>query len=398
MTDNRKRQPRGIPTGGEFAANMHDEAAGTMRGRPASEAFEDALNQWGLSEGDVPGIGSAWDERFAMLNDDTIVGAPVIAAQALKLHDRYEIEGNIQVDRRGDTAEVEFEDYGDGDEDDDGYRYRNPTTYRIPITDPEVNAKVLAALDDQDRVNQRDALLRESVRYRRGEAPVWHLLADPDEVAAASKELSEAIRSRQDKYAVESAEAFDGSMSRLREIVASGALTQDDYRANFHAKLSPKVGGEHSGERGMDFNSTAKSLIENKRRIAKAERMEEAMASAKALPDGALKDFLIGEREERSYNTTEGTGRNKRTVVKKYTPESELVSDHESALKARASSMKEVAEIEEKLSAWGTEHAESRREYAAREVRHQEALSAWRNLGWTGSGEPPQRVVEDSGF
>lgn len=394
MTDrsNRKRQPRGIPTGGEFAANMHDEAAGALRGRPAPEAFEDALSQWGLSEGDVPGIGSAWDERFAMLNDDTIVGAPVVAAQELNLHDRYEIEGNIEVFRRGDMAEVEFEDYSDEDD----YGYRNPTTYRIPITDPEVNAKVLAALDDQDRVNQRDALLRESGRYRRGDAPVWHLLADPDEVKAASRELYE-VRSNQDKYSMERAEAFGNSMSRLREIVASGEFTQDDHRANFNAKLSPKVGGKHSSERGIDFNSTANSLIENKRRIAKAERMEEAMASAQALPDGALKDFLIGERAERSYNTTEGTGRNKRTVVKKYTPKSDLVSDHESALRARASSMKNAAEIEEKLAAWGTEHAESRREYATREVRHQEALSAWRNLGWTGSGEPPQKI-EDSGF
>ena len=30
MTDSRKRQPRGIPTGGEFAANMHDEASSEL--------------------------------------------------------------------------------------------------------------------------------------------------------------------------------------------------------------------------------------------------------------------------------------------------------------------------------------------------------------------------------
>lgn len=41
MTDIRKRQPKGLPTGGEFAANAHDEAHGTLGTAPSVEVLEE---------------------------------------------------------------------------------------------------------------------------------------------------------------------------------------------------------------------------------------------------------------------------------------------------------------------------------------------------------------------
>jgi uncharacterized protein YhaN len=106
---------------------------------------------------------------------------------------------------------------------------------------------------------------------------------------------------------------------------------------------------------------------------------------AEALPiDSPLRQHLIGEQADRTYTTTEGTGRRKRKVTRTYTPKTpfqqqvstardslERTTATMEATQAKLAAMQEVVDEAERLR--------SEREKAAHEFDQRE----WR-LGWTG--------------
>lgn len=395
-TPNRKRQPKGVPIGGEFASNEHDGATGTMRERPAAESFERALEHWGLNESDLPGIGAAWNERFAILDDETIVHPGVVARRELDFLKQYDIVGGIDVSRVGDTAVISFRTSSDdGDDDEDEYFDDVETNYfRTPLSNPEINAKVLAALDDMPRVYLRDRLLAEANNYAAGTQPVWHLLADEDELKSARDAANAAARANNLGYAAERAEKGERNLSTLREIVASGELSPADKKKFWGEKIDPLVGGGYDNQ--IRMVDAAETLIERDKKVEKVRRLDAAIAEAEALPAGELRDFLLAERPEQSYPQTEGTGRNKRTVYKKYRPTSDLISDRKSALSSIDYAKKRAGEVTAKLAARSAEYATARTQHAERVAAATETAAALHVVGWNGQGEPPARPVKDS--
>lgn len=389
-TPNRKRQPKGVPIGGEFASNEHDGATGTMRERPAAESFEKALDHWGLNESDLPGIGAAWNDRFAILDDETIVHPGIIARQELDFLAQYDIEGGIEVTRRGDIAEISFEVR---DEVDDEWDDETTTTFRTPISNPEINAKLLAALDDMPRVHLRDRLLRETHKYAEGRNPVWNLLADEDELKSARDAADAAARANNLAYAAERAEKGERNLATLREIVASGELSPADKKRLWGEKIDPLVGGGYDNQ--IRMVDAAEVLIERDRKVENVRRLDAALAEAEALPAGELRDFLLAERPERTYPQVEGTGRNKRTVQKKYRPTSDLISDRKSARNSVDYAVKRAGEVEEKIAAREAEYTKARTQHAERVAAATETATVLHRMGWNGQGEPPARPTSD---
>lgn len=392
-TAKRKRQPKGVPIGGEFAANEHDPATGAMRELPAAESFEKALEHWGLSESDLPGIGAAWNERYAILDDETIVHPGVVARRELDFLAQYDIEGGIDVVRHGDTdiAVISFE-VADGEEDD--YGDPTTTTFRTPISNPEINAKLLAALDDMPRVYLRDRLLTEANNYAAGTQPVWHLLADKDELQSAHDASNAAARANNLKYTAERAVKGEANLAKLSEIVASGVLTSQQKKDLWNEKIDPLVGAGYENQTRLV--DAAEVLIERDQKVENVRRLEAAVAQAEALPAGELRDFLLAERPERTYPAQEGTGRNKRTVQKTYRPTSDLLSDRKSALSSIDYAQKRAGEVEAKLAARSAEYATARTQHAERVAAATETAAALHVIGWNGQGEPPARTVKDS--
>src|SRR5690606_24723015 len=82
-----------------------------------------------------------------------------------------------------------------------------------------------------------------------------------------------------------------------------------------------------------------------------AARMTAVMTEAQALPDGPLREYLIGVRPAKSYETTEGKGARARRVKKSYTPTPELVSDHKKATEAMANAEAERKTLLKKTTA-----------------------------------------------
>lgn len=296
-----------------------------------NSTLDAALAAYSLTADDLPGIDVAWAARFA----DTDQPLPETADAALtrlrpQVLDWEDFAIDDVIPRSDGSLVVEI----DGHVKEDGERFYSSDRFELTAGE----ARELLAARENDVERRRLALLRrEAEVFAQGDQPAWWLLATDPHVSSrfenAGRELSRATGTKTHleehlaqiellQTALDTATPLsDPDAKRFRPAVgyAAGVAPLDRTGFSFKDDGAVRVG---------TVNDIAKTLAEYG---PKQTRLQEALDAAHALPDGALREFLIGTRPERTYDTSEGTGRKKRTVKKSYTPVSDLVSEHRSA-------------------------------------------------------------------
>lgn len=297
----------------------------------AGTALDTALAAYSLTYDDLPGIAEAWATHFADIDQSLPDTADAVLTRLRPKVLKWEDFTIDDVNPRSDGSLV-VEIDGHIEEDSDRYYLSD----RLELNADEAR-EFLAARENDGERRRLAGLRRESEAYAAGERPVWWLLATEPSVSSrfenAGRELSHATSSVKHleehlaqievlQAALDTATPVDAEdAKRFKNAVgyAAGVVPLD--RAGFSYKDDGAV-------RVSTVNDIAKDLAKYGPDHA---RLQDALDAAHALPEGALRDFLIGDRPVRTYPMTEGTGRKKRTVQKSYTPVSDLVSEHRTA-------------------------------------------------------------------
>ena len=378
-----KRQPKGIPVGGQYAENSHDEAGMALSSEPETSAsLTTALSRYGIEPSDVPGLSEAWTERYG--NGESVELPPShesVARDAGVIDDDDEVVGVKKDSKSGFyILDVEYE----GDEDYDFYNSES----RV-ISDPDdIAAMDAVVLGDREEAVRHQAELQSILN---GQRTPWSVI-DPSGYADAENEAQQARRK---------VNSLDLAERELREYdaawndVLSAAKAKDPDRIPFGKKLRGTNPSARWGspEADTDMRNAAQTLIRREKRIERHRYMEEAMEQAQSLPEGALRDLLLTKRPESTYNTTEGTGRNKRTVLRTYTPKSELQSEYDSAFRNVSEDGGYSALV------LGVETKRAQRQARVEDLssarqENEDAQDRLYRVGWTGEGEPPVRSSE----
>lgn len=207
MTDTRKRQPKGVPTGGEFAANAHDEAGSSLAAasEPRSSTFEDVkitytdygdgiytaeahvhknlLPEWNtrLNEADEDGFlpvaswntGNTSDEPRKDI--DALARATAVRLQRKIEGEDYRARGNVAFDYslemegvKGDPREVEVVPQHAVDEAFEMYRKLSSEDNNYAGLDPQMRAAMEVAAkraisDQREGFANTDTIAREEL-------------------------------------------------------------------------------------------------------------------------------------------------------------------------------------------------------------------------------------------
>lgn len=376
-----KRQPRGIPVGGQFAGNSHDEAQ-SLTGVPFERtSLEGALEPYSLSPGDVPGLEEAWADRFHGADREPVFLKDV-AHESAGIPESYDVD-RVAKDPKTGIYAVTASEYSTYDDDDDRDLFKDQLFF---VTDPDAVARMDAVDDDEER-RIRDARMTLE-RIKSGKRTPWSILDEERYASAQADANRTAFGETSHRRAEESQRTFEENWSLAN---ASADGEKIDWQAGNREIAG--VSRPRYGEVGapISVRIAADIIRDERQRQDKRERMESAMAEAQSLPAGPLRDFLLAERPERTYNTTEGTGRNKRTVPKKYRPTSDLVSEHKSATTDDGYTEKRYRELIASHKMMAGEHDTKVSETAAKAEEHRVNVDRLNRVGWTGTGDPPQR-------
>lgn len=424
------RVPKGVPTGGEFAEGTRGEmssanlggfftAADTdfddfatetdVREAPAPEPVsgpgaDEALEQFGLSEDQLPGIRKAWQKRFDRADDPLPQSVKSATLDSLELdtvgRDRgtsieHNGDGSLDIEvstRNGggnrdcfcDNDPETIGDHEDGclaavnermqasryyvdDSDDEFDSTYADFRFHVPagddarrITDAEGNADDYHAIVTQRA--ERDEILS-------GRKPVWSLLSDG--------RLPGRISSKPEWQVKHEGEQLNRRETELRFLTA--ALDGDDIADRDKYRRI-----DVSGNVTMTVNDVARAGQQHRSAQREWDRIAPAMEEARNLPEGDLKDFLIGERAEQSYPVSVGRGRNKRTVMKTYTPKSELTRSYESAEKSVEDSTAQYEKVKKIINDGKTELAEQRKAHQFNVTAAKADLKTAWAAGWPG--------------
>ncbi|MBN9214672.1 MAG: hypothetical protein J0J04_07650 [Microbacterium sp.] len=174
---------------GRFAGVVNDAPAGHLAvTAPLRDEAEDALEAYELREEDLPGIRAAWEERFAPLDQPMPEPVFTAAGEILGIPDDTGFEDAAIVADHGDRIilECRYEYPSDipGVEfelDEDG----TPLPARATVTDADAMSRLRKAEEGAPMRRTLGHLRVDRTSYQRGWLPVWHLTADPAELAAA---------------------------------------------------------------------------------------------------------------------------------------------------------------------------------------------------------------------
>jgi len=296
-----------------------------------NSTLDAALAAYSLTRDDLPGIDEAWGMHFAGTDQPLPETADAVLMRLCpKVLEWADFAIDDVIPRSDGTLVVEI----DGHVEEDAERYYSSDRFELNANE----AREFLAARENDAERRRLAMLRrEAEAYTAGERPAWWLLATEPRVSTrfenAGRELSHATdaKSHLEEHLVQiellqtaldtATPVSDSDAKRFRPAVGYAAGIAPLDRTGFSYKDDGAV-------RVGTVNDIANDLAEYG---PKHTRLQEALDAAHALPDGALREFLIGERPKRTYDALEGTGRKKRTVKKSYIPVSDLVSEHRSA-------------------------------------------------------------------
>lgn len=283
--------------------------------------------------------------------------------------------------------------------DDDGDR--TYATYAWSVPEDRVS-DALEGLSNRDQVHARQRLEEEFSRVESGQIPPWSHLATEEQKSqfrSVSPEGIEAAEKAADEFGSKAAaveQALEVLHGRSGAEFNIPALKWNLHYADAPAKgdVAPmsflrKERNRHDDEQALqELPQRARALSAKAPAKAQAEQM---LAQAEALPAGPLRSWLLDERPERSYQTTEGTGRKKKTVTKTYRPKPELVKTVDEAREGYERAAKEALESEQVLRrlASGLRRNEQDKRKNAAEIRVGSKL-AW-TAGWQGRSDCPPR-------
>lgn len=111
MTDSQKRTPRGVPTGGEFAANAHDEASSALQRASIPTLYPSEAEEW-LSH-IANRRGNGWEAVFDMgeeERDEIVAELRDLAAEDEVGEDNDTISESFQRESRTRVREASIEE------------------------------------------------------------------------------------------------------------------------------------------------------------------------------------------------------------------------------------------------------------------------------------------------
>jgi len=398
----------GTPDGGQFDAKHNARPGSMLSGASVADAkLLDALALWGLTPADLPGIEAAWTARFSALDEPEPESSVRAAAAVLDLDRDYSGWSSARVLESGGRVRVEVVVI-DTDEDEDlVFEREDAETYHLIVPEGPGADRVRAGVANDEAVKQRRHLLAEQGAFADGTRPVWHLLANPVELEELdAARLDAELTCRRTSHPAQEARTFGRDWESAREGAAGAAApTSVPYQTVLRAPAAWVQPEEQyvnalgrtitqKRPREMRVYDVLRTSLNFSAASAAHERLARAVAEAEALPAGELRDFLLADRPERTYTTTEGTGRNKRQVPHTYRPKSELVKDAESAAERFGRERPKYEAMRADLTAWGRLHDEAILAHDVALAQRDAAELAWRGAGWpSGTPVPEHRAA-----
>lgn len=381
----------GVHTDADLRGSDLRDLSGQFVTKPASESgvdlsawtdrpgslvrLDEALERYGLDADDVPGLADAWQERFGVLDrprpDDVasvmtrVLGdphwgrvrgphlmAPDVAApqgwRAVTDPDRLDGEDlhAVVTVSRGD-GEYEMYDrlrqhpqYVRNDQVEYGgaqFVFKVPDEVLDALPGALLNREAAQGWDDADA---------EARSFAKPDNPPWQALAAQGDVDAVGDQLRNARRGQMP----------DWQRSRLTETlnkqqVLSAAVEGKGVPAE-HTDLVAEVPAADGGF-GRDYGAQSLAKLSKDRQEAH-ERQARLAVLRTEIESGAvspaLREHLIGELPEKTYQSVEGTGRRKRTVTKTYRPTTDFRQQEADAERDVARYDKEYREVSQALS------------------------------------------------
>lgn len=357
-----------------------------------SSTLDAALAAYSLTTDDLPGVAEAWGERFA----DLALPVPETEVATLcRLRPNLAEWEHVSVDdvtpRSDGTLTVEVDGRIEEDE-------RSMYTCDTLSLSADEAIQFLRARESVAEVRRLNGLRIDAEQTSTGEMPVWWLLATTPNVSYRHSEARRRLGAA--RMSLEHLEEHSDHIEQLQAALDTQTPIPEAQQKAFRPASGYARGVKPLGSTGTSFNDKDVVRVDIVSRIARdlSERtpkltaLQKALDEAHALPAGALREFLIGERASRSYETTEGIGRSKKKVTRSYTPTSDLVSEHRTALEAhtRASADRDEQiarlavlrqEVGPKLDAARTRVAEA----------ESEAALIWAE-GWPGTNPAPAAI------
>lgn len=395
---------------------------------------DEILAKYQVEPEDLPGFVTAWDERFAVLDEPAPLTPATVCDEVIDGHPLGRLRGGptLETARQAADRDSLFDPSAHGladddlvveiytrngggnrehyDEDDDDPSStasvmesfpQHPNyitdwdddfdstyaTILLRVPDSHVKRAIRATSDtpSQELEHRQSRALQEIRAMRRGETAPWSILAEEEAVSAKNLELRNARRNAMDTW---ERDRIETEMAAERSIV--NAMDAGESVPEFPGTV--QVTTDRGQSTRVGHANVQRSINTVRSAEAELERMQRLHTSAENVADPELREWLIGERPEQSYNATEGRGRSKRTVRKTYRPKPELLEKLESA--RRADKIADGARTELQSI---RDHLESHRDRMAadRAARQNVAridAELW-GLGWNGEGETPQRPV-----
>lgn len=354
-----------------------------------------ALSAYSLTRADLPGIEEAWATQFADL-DLPLPESP--EAVLVRLNPELDGARDISIDevtpRSDGSLAVEVAGYL-GDEDEEEY-----TTQTIHLAADEA-LEFLVARESGEVRRTLNSLRVSADRTQAGTQPIWWLLTGDNGVVRRYENASRVWGSAQRRvtYVEEYLAQLDTLQDSLDTRTPLDRTVQDRYPyAIGYARGLRPYGVDRAAAREEDVvradtvSRVAGDLAEREPRFA---MMQEAMDAAIALPEGALREFLLGERESRTYSTAVGTGRSKKTVKRTYTPTSDLVSEHKKAVEQHTESTKMRDILAKRLASFRKDATGKLWAARAELAQAEAALAAVWAEGWPGDSDAPAPFARD---
>lgn len=200
------RVPKGVPTGGEFAESTRQEMSSADLGgffaaaetdAEAAETYSqskltEACSHFKLADGDLPGLDEAWQTKFGELDDaDPVSPEPNFTAS----HDTAQVVQHLSGEYFPKETEADLvHEKVDGDGR-DLWMYQ-ATDHGGPVIelDEETWHRAKAFEKWSSTIHRRDHLERQAESFASGETPIWHLMADQNELRAAEDDVQQATR------------------------------------------------------------------------------------------------------------------------------------------------------------------------------------------------------------
>lgn len=419
---------------------LHRRSNGDVCLGAADPVLVDVLARYELAVDDVPGIEQAWLDKFGALAEPQPLNVEMLADRLMGQPDWGRIRGGPWLEVLDDTAEDGTRSFDPGvDRDSDALVLRVHTRngggnrecwhdgeesaagctgcanvqlqqhpwylsdednefdctyadflFRVPA---EHRGAFVDAAGASSKAAGWDAMQRERQQIADGDLPPWRILATADEIQAHQRRRVELQREVMTEF--------------RRSQVASHLDRADQIVAALAGEPATSTGGDWV----LEVPDETRTLFKTRNvRLSDAVKVstEAAAAAQKARTMAALREeidspsvsddlhnYLVGELPPKTYRTTEGEGRKKRTVTRTYTPQTPFVQEEEKAAELHRRTAKELAELSALVAAHRATLRDDleRSDAAAQQLASLTSQGGWA-LGWPGDpNEVPPRPL-----